>query len=233
MVFINPIEILDLQYAQIASIDDNVIKKAKRKLFAEIDLSDEQYLNYKGYNLTKSDCENAIDELTNNPKKEYYFQLATTFQSLNDYLTTGDKNFFLHRKQESIYHLTDFINFINPAFAQNFDRSLVQSFKDEDEELLASILRAYTLINPTSINKAFKSLSFELQNRISDIDKIRNDIKTGESDWDDENIELIVDLINESFPIEILNTLPNYFQSQRNKIAGSINFLQLAIDENF
>jgi len=233
MLFINPIEILDLQHSDIASIDDNTIKKAKRKLLAEIDLSDGGYFNYKGHNLSKSDCERVIDELSNNEKKEYYYQLAATLQSLNDYLATGDEIFFAHFRHESIYQLSDFINFINPTFASNFDKSLLKLFKAEDKGMLASILRTQILINSNNINSAFKSLSIELQNRILESDKIKSDIKSEESDWDDGNIDLIVDFVKENFPVDILNILPTYFQSQINKIAASINYLQLAIDENF
>jgi len=38
MNFINPIEILELQTYLVSEIDSSMIKKAKRKLFADIDL---------------------------------------------------------------------------------------------------------------------------------------------------------------------------------------------------
>ena len=38
MNFINPIEILELENTDIAVIDNSIVKKAKRKLFADIDL---------------------------------------------------------------------------------------------------------------------------------------------------------------------------------------------------
>ena len=55
MRFINPIEILRLETADIVDIDISIIKKAKRKLFADIDLSDNGHINYKGLSLTKTD----------------------------------------------------------------------------------------------------------------------------------------------------------------------------------
>jgi|GEM_PF-1729773 len=233
MLFINPIEILELQHSDITSLNDNVVKKTKKKIFAEIDLSDEGYFNYKGHKLTKSDCERVIDELNNYHRKEFYYQLATTIQPLNDYLVSGDEKFFLDFRLESIYQLADFLNFINPSFAQNFTLSFLKAFKNNDASLVSSILRTQRLINSTSINTAFKSVSIELQNRIAEIDKITQEIKSETSDYTKVSVKETLDFIKNNFPVTIINLLPSYFQSQINKIASSINYLQLAIDDKF
>jgi hypothetical protein len=62
MKYVNPIEILQLQNYSVFEIDSLMIRKAKRKLFADIELSDNGHYEYKGGFLTKSDCEIAIDE---------------------------------------------------------------------------------------------------------------------------------------------------------------------------
>ena len=63
MIFINPIEILELEGYSVGEIDSLLIKKAKRKLFADIELSDDNTFSYKGIPLTKTDCESAIEKL--------------------------------------------------------------------------------------------------------------------------------------------------------------------------
>ena len=64
MQYINPIDILELSnVAEASNIDNEVIKKAKRKLFADIDLSDNGVYEYYGLQLTKGDCERAIELL--------------------------------------------------------------------------------------------------------------------------------------------------------------------------
>jgi len=55
MVYINPIEILELSDTEVQDIDSSLVKKAKRRLFADIDLSDNGHYEYHGQNLTKSD----------------------------------------------------------------------------------------------------------------------------------------------------------------------------------
>jgi hypothetical protein len=124
MNFINPIEVLQLQDANYAgSIDIDTIKRAKRKLFAEIELSDNGLFNYNGINISKSDCERAINELDNEERKEFYFHL-TTNEALNNFLANGDEKVFIPFSQESIYKIPEFINFINPFFSERFDKRL-------------------------------------------------------------------------------------------------------------
>ncbi len=233
MNFINPIEILKLQNATYAgSIDPDTIKREKRKLFAEIELSDKGLYNYYGLDITKSDCEKAINELDNEEKKEFHYYL-TTNPSLNNFLTTGNEKLFNSFSQESIYKIPEFISFINPFFSERFDKTLLRAFKANDTKLLTSILRTQILVNQSNINVAFKSVSNEIKNRIEEVNKITEEIKNNERDCDEESIGEIVTQIKKDFPVELINTLPSYFQSQINKIGSAINFLDLAIDKEF
>jgi hypothetical protein len=233
MNFVNPIEILQLQNATYAgSIDTDIIKREKRKLFAEIELSDNGLYHYNGLDITKSDCERVINELDNEERKEFYYYL-TTNPSLNNFLTTGNEKLFNSFSKESIYKISEFIAFINPFFSERFDKILLKAFKTNDTKLLTSILRSQILINQPNINIAFKSVSNEIKNRIEEINKITEEVKNNERECDEESIEEIVNVVKKAFPVELINILPSYFQSQINRIASSINFLDLAIDNEF
>lgn len=232
MNFINPIEILELENTDIAVIDNSIVKKAKRKLFADIDLSDNGHLDYKGLSLTKTDCEKVIDELENTNALEFYSHLVSN-KLLNEFLVNGNERLFESFKQESIYKLPEFVKFISPYFSPKFDRAILKAFTDKDVERLRNILRTQVLISTADLNLAFKGLSIEIQNRLQKVDAITKDIKNEESDYSDEDIDEVIDLVKDLFPKELLNQLPPYFQSQINKIAASINFLQLAIWNEF
>lgn len=232
MVYINPIEILELQNENVNSVDSNTIRKAKRKLFAEIDLSDNGLLVYYEQKLTKSDCERAIDELEDSNKFEFYFHLASNIQ-LNGFLANGNNEFLVKPKQESIYKLPEFINFISPYFTKKIDTVLLKSFQNKNLDLFSSALRFNYMITQQDINKLYRSLSNEIELRIIEIDNLTAEIKEGESEFTDENIERVLNIIPDKFPLEYLNKLPLYFQSQINKIAASINYLQLNIWNEF
>ena len=233
MQYINPIEILGLSnVTDTTSIDNDTIKKAKRKLFADIDLSDNGFFEYYGLQLTKSDCEKVIDELTNNNLKEFYFYL-TTNKKLNEFLVNGNDDLFTNFKQDSIFKLPDFVKFISPYFAPKFDIAFLNAFESEDIELTKAILKTSFLISQSEINIAYKSVTNSIQNKISEIAEIKSDIKNEESIYDENDIDEVVDLVVEYFPSEILNCLPSYFQSQILKIANEINYLNVVIWDNF
>jgi hypothetical protein len=232
-MYLNPIEILGLSNASDTnSIDNEIIKKAKRKLFAEIDLSDNGVFEYYGQELTKGNCEKAIDDLTNNDYKEFYLYLAKN-KPLNEFLASGKVAIFKNFKQDSIFKLPEFVKFISPYFAPKFDKSLLAAFQNDNAELTKAILNTLTLIAQTDLNLAFKSVSNDIQNKIAEIDEITKDIKNEESSYDEHDIEEVVQLVKEHFPTNTLNCLPQYFQSQILKIAKSINNLSYSILEAF
>jgi hypothetical protein len=244
MNYINPIEILELQAVETSSIDNSVIKKAKRKLFADIELSDDGHFDYWGYQLTKSDCERAIDELEEKDNVEFYSHLASNRQ-LNEFLVNGTCELLDSFKQagkdlpsnlkgqllyyESICKLPEFVDFVSPYFSEKLDRALLKLFQDNNLELLAAALRTESLLNQSGLNNAYRSLSGEIQRRIAEIDEITESIKEEDSDYTDSTINKVIKIVKKHFPIDLLNVLPNFFQSLINKIAKSINQLQLAI----
>ena len=233
MQYINPIEILELSNAtDTTSIDNETIKKAKRKLFADIDLSDNGLFEYYGLQITKSDCEKVIDELSNNDLKEFYLYLATN-KKLNAFLVNGNSDVFTNFKQDSIFKLPEFVKFISPFFAPKFDKALLTAFENENETDTKAILNTSLLISQTEVNTAYKSVSNNIQNKISEIDEITKEIKNEESIYDENDIEDVVEKVKDSFPAETINCLPQYFQSQILKIAKSINYLQLSIWDAF
>lgn len=232
-MYVNPIEILELTNIDDTSIIDNeIIKKAKRKLFADIDLSDNGVFEYYGLQLTKGNCEKAIEDLTDNDIKEFYLYLANN-KPLNEFLASGKELIFKNFKQDSIFKLPEFVKFVSPYFAPKFDKSLLSAFEKNDDKLTKAILNTSTLISQTDLNIAFKSVSNYINNKIAEIDQITKDIKNEESKYDENNIEDIVQIVKNHFPTNSLNCLPQYFQSQILKIANSINYLSNSIWDAF
>ncbi len=232
MDFINPLDILELNGRDAISIDNNEIKKAKKRLIADIELSEEGHYNYKGQSITKSDCERVINDLDIPEKKEFYSYLSTN-KALNEYLASGDEKIFNHFHQDSIFKLQEFVTFISPYFTSRFEKSLFQAFSSQDTEQLILILRTQILISKSDINNAFRPISNEIESRIKEIDEIKEEIKEGESRYDEDDIDEVIGIIEDNFPADVLNLLPVYFQSQINKIATSINYLGLAIWNEF
>lgn len=232
MQYINPIEILGLSNAtDISNLDNDIIKRAKRKLFADIDLSDNGFFEYHGLQLTKSDCEIVIDELSNDDYKKYHLYLISNTK-LNSFLMNGNTEFFKKLKKHIIFKEPEFVKFISPYFAPKFDKALLVVIEEDNEIRTKAILNTTLLIAHSDINTAFKSVSCYLENIIYRIEQIQYGIDK-KSTYTQYNIENAVDKIRNKIPIPILNCLPQYFQSQLLKVAKSINNLQCAIWKKF
>lgn len=232
MSFINPIEILNLKSTDVDSIDNNLIKKAKRVLFADIDLSDNLHIEYKGLSLSKSDCETAINELESKDKIEFYHFIANN-TDLNNFLVTGNENIFSSFRQESIYKLPDFINFISPYFSERYDRALLKAYQNNDIVLLKKILSVNPPIKYTDKDKLYKSITNLIKENIGEIDEATRDIKNEESIYDETDIEDIYYWVQETLDTEKINLLPQYFQSTRNQCANSVSNLSVNVFNTF
>ena len=233
MQYINPVELLGLTDATDgSSIDNEIVKKTKRKLFADIDLSDKGVFEYYGLQLAKGDCEKAIDQLNNNEYKEFYLYLAN-HKPLNEFLVTGKDKLFEYFKHDSIFKLPEFLKFISPYYAPRFDKALLIACENNNINLTKSILNTSFLITSSDLNTAFRSVSNTIQNRITEIDEITKAIKNEESAYNEDDIEEVVQLVKEHFPSQTLNCLPQYFNSQILKIANSINYLSNSIWDAF
>ena len=112
-----------------------------------------------------------------------------------------------------------------------FDKLLVQSFKSKDFVKIQSILRTQNLINYSDQNTAFKCTSIEISENIKKVKDITDKIKNKETKWTAETISGLLFHIKNWIPVNILNLLPKYFQSQINKTASALNQLQLVIWE--
>jgi hypothetical protein len=233
MQYINPIEILKFSEAtDINDVDNEKIKKNKKKLFADIELSDGEVYDYYGVKLSKGDCEKVINDLDNPTNKEFYLYLANNRQ-LNEFLINGNDSIFNNFKHDSIFKLLDFIIFISPYFTPKFDYALFIAFKNKNSSQLKAILKTDFLISQSDVNSAFKTLTNDLQNKINEINELTKDVKNEESSYDEYDIHEVLEIVRGYFPSELLNCLPQYFHSQILKIAKSINFLSNSIWDAF
>ena len=69
MHYINPFKLLNIQADNLSEIDPLTIRKAKKILLANIELSDNEAIDYNGVEITKSVCLSIIDELDDKNKK--------------------------------------------------------------------------------------------------------------------------------------------------------------------
>jgi len=226
MSFINPIEILGLQNTDILNIDFNSIKKAKRKLQAEIELSDNGYIEFNGLKVSKGDAENSIDKLDDKEQIEFYYFISNN-KKLSNFLTSGDLDLFNSFRQESIYKLPRFIEFLSPYFSESYDRALLKAFKNSDINTFKKIVSTHPIVSSSYLDKSYRSIFNYLKEKIKEIDNTAIEVKNGEGIYDEDNTSDIILWLEEELNEAQINLLPSYFQALRNQIAQSVRNLSV------
>jgi tetratricopeptide (TPR) repeat protein len=224
MIYLNPFKLLNIQADNLSEIDPLTIRKAKKILLANIELSDNEAIDYNGVEITKSVCLSIIDELDDKNKKEFHFFIFKN-QHLNDFLFDGDLDFFRYFKIESIYALPEFIAFISPYFSFQFDKSLSKNFKKQNFSDVKLLLSIKPIVHETHIEKIYNSTYIAVKDVESEIIQIIKDIENKKSPYIKLNFNGLSDLIYRKVNIELINILPAYFNSLRNQLAQSIRNL--------
>lgn len=222
-MFINPIELLD-----IAEADASVIKKATRKKLLEFDLSDDGMLDLGNEKITKSDFLRVTGQLDNNDTTEFYLFLKNT-PKLNAFLKSGNPAFFSNFRYESIYSDADFINFISPYYAAQYDKILHSAYVKNDFTLLQSVIANPLLVNSKDIGKSYKKVSALLNTFCDELQFISNQIDEETSYYEEQNVEELQPFLEDKIKLTLLNSLPNYFQSQKNEIAQKIRNISVSV----
>ncbi|MFI3189115.1 hypothetical protein BCS42_07145 [Crenothrix sp. D3] len=207
--FINPFDLLEIDVT-----DSEVIKKAKRRQLADIELND-GFLEIGNQKISRSEFIKIVDKLDDNKTKNMYFFIKKNTH-LNELLLNNDVKFFYLYQPYKAYQNQDFINFISPYFAESFSQLLLKAFKTGSNAIVDKLFSVPLLVNQEHTDKLYKNLSRLLDEKIEEFKDIKNSVDEG---IDDEDASDIIEAFEAIIDIDLLNLLPNYFQKQRNDIA--------------
>ncbi|SHN25487.1 hypothetical protein [Chitinophaga sp. CF418] len=225
MQFINPVEILNLAATDLTTIDDTLIKRAKKAVLAEIDLSDDGFFDYHGQQLTRADCERVIEDLEQRDKLEFYHFIAN-HAALSKFLINGDESFFTAFRHESIYKLPEFVRFISPYFATAYDSMLWKAWQRNDGSF-SQLTAIDPIIVPDDTETSCKTLRNALVRQVEDVLALMDEVKDTAREIDINAIMARVEILMDK---ERWNVLPSYFQELRNKMAIALRNLSVEIN---
>ncbi len=157
MFFLNPIEILELNNKDLKAIDGNLIKKAKRRVFADIELSDSGFFDYLGNSFSKSEVENAINQLEVPDFLEIFFYISQ-YRELQNFLSSADTNLFKNYHRDGIFILDEVINFISPYYANSFTKVIVDIYILNNSSYFKEVVTKNHFLTIQDQDKAYKSL---------------------------------------------------------------------------
>ena len=171
MQYVNPFNLLSLQV-----IDPEKIKKAKKRLLADIELSETNSIQIHGVIIMKSELLRIIDELDDKDKYDYHSYIFHN-NALNNFLSVGSLNLFENFRYESIYKVSKFRDFVSPFFAEKYDKILTEHYKLRNQSILATILNVKPIVNDFYLHRCYKGVFNILQKRLSEIEKVYSNLK--------------------------------------------------------
>ncbi|MCB9253009.1 MAG: hypothetical protein H6605_11110 [Flavobacteriales bacterium] len=226
MNFINPYKLLGVE-----AVDNGEIKRAKRKILAQIELSDDGAIQYGKFRLNKSDFLSIIDQLDDPERSDHYIYLLS-LPHLSAFLEEGDLNFFESYQNSPIYQKKSFVDFISPYFAKEFNEAFKYAFDQRDIFLIRSLVQNPPLVNQLHEARLYEGVYQSLQKLSDKLHQIRTNIDDESGEYEEENVDQVLDDIQSLVKVEVLNALPNYFQSIRNEIAQKIRNVSVAVFNN-
>jgi hypothetical protein len=226
MKFVNPYEVLELD-----TPDNSEVKKAKRRKLTEFDLSDDGSIEFKNLKIQKADFLKATDELDNEQKSQFYWSIKNN-PELSNFLSSGDTWFFANYQTQRIFSNPDFIEFVSPYFAYQYNKVIFQTFEEGNTSLLKKLVANPILVSPNQTDKAYQNLREFISNQIQELHQIRTDIENEETHYEEDNVEDVFSDLQEMISINTYNILPTYFQSQRNDIAQKLRNISVAVFNN-
>ncbi|MCK9404099.1 MAG: tetratricopeptide repeat protein [Chitinophagaceae bacterium] len=228
MQYVNPFGLLEIRSENLYDISSSQIRRAKNNLLANIELSDNDTIEYSGIKLTKSDCIKVIDELDSKDKREFHFFIFKN-PDLNSFLKEGSLKFFKTYKVESIYKLPEFLDFISPFFTFQYDKQLLLNYKKQDVDNVKLLLSINPITNEAYKDRCFKGTYTILKEIENELISINEEIKNGTSKFIENNFGPLVVSIRNKVNVSLLNLLPTYFQNIRNQIAVSIRNIEVSL----
>ncbi|MDX2250169.1 MAG: hypothetical protein SF052_25525 [Bacteroidia bacterium] len=224
MQYINPFSLLNLDPAKFSQgLDQAKLKREKKRLLAEFELHNTPTLEIHGKQVSKSDVLRVFDMLAIDSEFAHHLRvfqnpglLAFLEEASLDYFYSGDIALLSTLP-------ADFLGFIGPYFAEQYNRRLFHAFRQKDWEEMKVICTHPIGIPITFFANAYKDTYRHIHTRVTEIEQLSQKIAEGEAP--DGRVQEICD----ELLLTSINHLPDYFATVRDKYGQALEVLALAV----
>lgn len=214
------------------AIDSATIKKARRRLLADLDLAD-GYHCYYNQQLDRSACEQACADLDHPEKLRAWHRLANQ-PALSAFLATGQIHFLTEppTNVRSLKNDADLIAIVGLRYAAQFDQALLSAFQEDDIGLLET-LRTAPILYPVGLSAvAYRSVSRRIRQQIDFVDRLTE--RLDENDDEQTATEALDDLLSGCYHSSNLNALADeHFRGLRSEFALSVRHYSIKLFNTF
>lgn len=203
------------------------LRKAKKELMAEFELQEAAQIAIGNVKLSKSEVLAFFDELEEKEIRDHHKELQQ-MPVLLSFLDKGETDMFAEKKYAEVIHTleenADFQQFVTPFYCYQFNRLLLQAFKQKNEDQLQVLLRQPNWIKLSDRHACFDGTYKQLQLEVEGVKRLAESLEHGNQAPGPE----VQDAIDENW-IHLLNMLPDSFDGLINAYAKGLESLSLAL----
>lgn len=221
MAYVNPFDLLEVQAP--AQLDATQLKREKKRLLAEFELSGEVEIAVGDHRLDKARLLKLFEELEDPEQRSFHAEVAAR-PALQKFLSEASLDLFYEQQLSKLAGLhADFLRWLGPLFAPPFNRRLVHALRQKDLEEIQVLCQ-----EPLPIPTAYQAACFQdsyrfLHQQVEEVEGLTHRIEKGEKPTGQ-----VQELCDELF-IDMINLLPTYFDGVRDRYALSLEALALVI----
>ncbi|MEZ4776680.1 MAG: hypothetical protein R3D00_26125 [Bacteroidia bacterium] len=224
MQYINPLSILNLEPAALSNgLDQTMLKREKKRLLAEFELHNTPTIVLRGKEISKSDVLRVFDMLSTDTERSHHLRIFQNPKLLT-FLEEASLEYFYSGDIVLLASFpSDFLAFIAPYFAEQYNRRLFHAFRQRDWEEI-NVLCAHPIAIPVSFFAlAYKDTFRHIHTLVTDIETLASQISAGEAP--DGRVQEICD----ELLVTSINHLPDYFTDVRDKYGQALEILALSV----
>ena len=227
--YMNPFQLLnppkDIDFN---GLDAKVLQKLKKTLLQDIDLEDGAVSWMPGIVVDKSRAIGLYDELNDELKKKWHWQVYRNKPLLN-FLTKGSHEHFLVREDGSELETldliecdVDFLEWLGKLFAAQFDRVLTKAINQGNTVIIECLLDGRRWVPQSIEDDCFRNAQRAVENLIKPL----NDFLVS-AEKKKPTLKSVQEILNHGHLLEIMNLLPVFFEKYQNDAVHSIRGLAI------
>ncbi|MBC7863134.1 MAG: hypothetical protein IAF38_09180 [Bacteroidia bacterium] len=220
MYYVSPFTLLGITEVSNARIERKDLQLAKKKMLAEIELSDSQTVKINEKEFNKDEILKIFEELEDEKVIEYHRIIAQD-KAFILFLEKGFISDYNNLKKTPETENSDFMDFVSPYYRERFEPELNKLFKAKDFFNLTKLLKTNRFMNMSDEEACFKKVYEEINERIEKIDELNAGIRSKRLF----GITVAEAVFYSRNYLGAISLLPDFFMELRNRLAKTLIIL--------
>lgn len=224
MPYLNPFLLLNVPLEDLSDTRmAERLRREKKHWLAEFELQDATEIDISGHQLDKATLLRLLEEMEDPTLRSHHRKIAAQ-SSLHDFLVEANLDLFYQGDISLLAaNSKEFLRFIAPAFADQYNRRLVHALKQHDAEEIEA-LTSQPLAIPTQYHAAAYQDAYRyLHAHVEELHHLTQAIEAGQAP--DGRVQEYCD----EMLIDALNALPDYFAGARDRYGLALESLAIEV----